>query len=173
MSILARTDPDIHLWLHGANLAPQPQAFQERFTELLGKTGGSVTFAGGYDHGNLARHMANVDWVVVPSLWWENSPLVIHEAFQYGRPVICSSIGGMAEKVTHGVNGIHVRPGDAVSLAEAIRYAVTKPGMWEQLKAGIPPVYSMDEHVASLSATYRQLLARPREDAVVAAAGAG
>ena len=47
---------------------------------------------------------------VVPSLWWENSPLVIQEAFHFGRPVICSDIGGMAEKVTDGVNGLHFRP---------------------------------------------------------------
>ena len=31
------------------------------------------------------------------------------EAFQYGRPVICSDIGGMSEKVTDGVNGLHFR----------------------------------------------------------------
>ena len=56
--------------------------------------------------------MAEIDWVVVPSIWWENSPLVIQEAFLHGRPVICSDIGGMAEKVRHGVDGLHFRVGD-------------------------------------------------------------
>ena len=44
--------------------------------------------------------MADLHWVLVPSIWWENSPLVIQEAFFHGRPVICSDVGGMAEKVT-------------------------------------------------------------------------
>jgi circadian clock protein KaiC len=48
--------------------------------------------------------MGEIDWVVVPSIWWETGPLTVLEAFQYGRPVICSDIGGMAEKVSHGVN---------------------------------------------------------------------
>ena len=61
--------------------------------------------------------MARIDWVVVPSIWWENGPLVILEAFQHGRPVICSDIGGMSEKVTDGVNGLHFRRGDPRDLA--------------------------------------------------------
>ena len=60
--------------------------------------------------------MAEIDWVVVPSIWWENSPLVIQEAFLHGRPVICSDIGGMAEKVEHEVNGLHFRVGDHAAL---------------------------------------------------------
>ena len=56
--------------------------------------------------------MSNVDWVVVPSRWWEGSPLVIQDAFLYGRPVICSDIGAMAEKVTHEVNGLHFTVAD-------------------------------------------------------------
>ena len=51
--------------------------------------------------------MAEVDWVVVPSIWWENAPLVIQEAFRHRRPVICGDIGGMAEMVRDGVDGLH------------------------------------------------------------------
>ena len=35
----------------------------------------------------------------------------------HGRPVICSDIGGMAEKVTDGVDGLHFRGGDPEDLA--------------------------------------------------------
>src|ERR1044071_6965300 len=108
--------------------------------------------------------MANFDWVVVPSIWWENSPLVIQEAFQHGRPVICSDIGGMAEKVTHGVNGLHFRRGDAHSLAAAMRRAVDTPGVCEKLRSGTPHVQPTPEHVACLSRHYRALLDRRRAD---------
>ena len=55
----------------------------------------------------------DADWVVMPSVWWENAPLVIAEAHAHGRPVICSNIGGMAESVRHGVDGLHFPAGDA------------------------------------------------------------
>src|SRR5439155_20392507 len=45
-----------------------------------------------YAHDELPRLMDNIDWVIVPSIWWENSPLVIQEAFAYGKPILCSDI---------------------------------------------------------------------------------
>ena len=55
--------------------------------------------------------MRSVDWVIMPSVWWENSPIVIQEAFFHGRPIISSNIGGMAEKITDDVDGLHFRVG--------------------------------------------------------------
>jgi glycosyltransferase involved in cell wall biosynthesis len=143
------------LWIHGANLDLQPGAYQTRIKELLELTSRSVTFVGRYGRDQAAALMSNVDWVIVPSLWWENSPLVIQEAFHFGRPVLCSDIGGMAEKVTDGVNGLHFRVGDAVSLAETMRRAVETPSLWQRLHDGISPVYGMAEHIERLSHLYR------------------
>ncbi|HEY3186735.1 MAG TPA: glycosyltransferase, partial [Solirubrobacteraceae bacterium] len=111
------------LVVHGANLELQPQPFRDEFGSLLERTKPTVTFAGAYEPGEVTRLMADVDWVVVPSIWWENSPIVIQEALLHGRPVICSDIGGMAEKVTAGVNGLHFRVRDAASLARTIQHA--------------------------------------------------
>jgi glycosyltransferase involved in cell wall biosynthesis len=146
---------DPRLWIHGANLDLQPGAYQTRIKELLELTCRRVTFVGRYGRDQAAALMSNVDWVIVPSLWWENSPLVIQEAFHFGRPVLCSDIGGMAEKVTDGVNGLHFRVGDPVSLAETMRRAVETPGLWQRLRDGIPPVYDMTKHIARLSELYR------------------
>jgi glycosyltransferase involved in cell wall biosynthesis len=146
------------LVIHGANLDLQPGTFQNRVKELIEETRAGVTFVGRYDHAQLARHMSNVDWVIVPSIWWENSPLVIQEAFHFGRPVICSDIGGMAEKVTHGVDGLHFRAGDPADLARTLEYAVATPGLWDQLRAAIRPVYRMEDHVAALESLYSGLL---------------
>jgi hypothetical protein len=66
----------------------------------------------------------------------------------------------MAEKVSHGVNGLHFTMSNRAHLAETIRRAASTPGLWEQLRTGIPPVYTMDEHVASLSTLYEDLIAR-------------
>ena len=87
--------------------------------------------------------MARVDWVVVPSIWWETGPLTVLEAFQHGRPVICSDIGGMAEKVTDGVNGLALPPRRRRQLADVIERAAATPGLWEELRRGIPPCRRM------------------------------
>jgi len=81
--------------------------------------------------------MQSCDWVVVPSTWWENSPVVIQEAFFHGRPVIASKLGGMAEKITDGVDGMHFRARSAEDLADRLIEALATPGLWEQLRGGI------------------------------------
>jgi glycosyltransferase involved in cell wall biosynthesis len=158
-------DFDGHLWIHGAGLENQHPRFRELFEDLLDKTKATVTFAGPYDHATeLSRVMMGADWVVVPSIWWETGPLVVWEAFQYGRPVICSDIGGMSQKVTHGVNGLQFRTGDPEDLADAMRTAVETPGLWEKLSAGIPSVPKIHDHAERVSEIYKRLLAshRPR-----------
>ena len=102
--------------------------------------------------------MREIDWVVVPSIWWENSPLVIQEAFMNGRPVICSNVGGMAEKVTDGLNGVHFGVGDPSSLAAAIRKAVQSPDTWDHMRRGIPAIYRLDDQVSELRDVYGRLL---------------
>jgi glycosyltransferase involved in cell wall biosynthesis len=151
-------EPQPHVRIHGANLDLHPGQFQNRIAELLERAGKHVTFIGAYDHDDLAAHMAEVDWVVIPSIWWENSPLVIQEAFHFGRPVIASDIGGMAEKVTHDVDGLHFRANDPTSLAATMRRAASDPDLWERLRGGIRPVYRMEEHAQRLSEMYDQVL---------------
>jgi glycosyltransferase involved in cell wall biosynthesis len=162
MAILAEDDTDARLWLHGANLDIQPQDFQDEFKELLKEAENNVFLVGRYEPHEQRRLMAAMDWVVIPSRWWENSPLVIQEAFAYGRPVICSDIGGMAEKVTDGVNGLHFRVGDPISLAQTIETAVSTPALWSRLRSRINPPYSMDDHTAELTRLYAGLLGRVR-----------
>ena len=104
--------------------------------------------------------MAAVDWVVVPSIWWENSPLVIQEAFVHGRPVICSDIGGMAEKVDHGINGLHFGVGEPDAIARAMVTATDTEGLWERLRAGIPQVLRSDDAAERHIEIYRELIAQ-------------
>lgn len=161
MSLLG-ADVDAHLWLHGANLELQSEEFQAEFAAMHASIKDRVTFRGPYEHGELPKLMAELHWVVVPSIWWENSPLVIQEAFFHRRPVICSDVGGMAEKVRDGVDGIHFRVGDAFSLAKAFEIAATSPKLWNSLRSGIREPYAMDAHVARLRGMYGQLLDQRR-----------
>ncbi len=154
--------PRPHLRVHGANLDLQEHAFQTRIKSLLEQTRENVVHIGRYDHRQLPSLMADIDWVIVPSIWWENSPLVIQEAFGYGRPVICSNIGGMAEKVRDGVDGLHFRVADPMSLADTIERACSTPDLWSTLTAGIRPPYPMPDHVEIMENHYNRLLSEPR-----------
>ena len=155
--------PDIQLRLHGANLDQQSEEFQENFAELLERAEANVTMVGTYHPSDLPWLMREIDWVVVSSRWWENSPLVIQEAFMQRRPVICSGIGGMAEKVTHDVNGLHFAVNDPGNLAAAIRHAASEPGLWERLREGIPDILTVDDHIVNLTRMYGELLERRAE----------
>ncbi len=167
MKILGEEGCDVHLWLHGANLEFQEQEFQNELRELLAATKQNVTMVGAYVNSNLPKLMEEIDWVVVPSIWWENSPLVIQEAFHNGRPVICSNIGAMAEKVRDGIDGLHFGVRDPLSLAQVIRCASESPKLWQTLRRGISDVYRIKDHVTTLTDIYRTLIAKKLSDALI------
>ena len=124
------------LRIHGG--APfQSEAFTAAFETALGGAEGVVTHCGPYSRDEVPGLMAEIDWVVMPSIWWENAPLVIQEAFQHRRPPIVSAIGGMAEMVRDEIDGLHVRPGDPVALARTLRRAMEEAGLWQRLVHGI------------------------------------
>ncbi len=146
------------LRIHGANLDTASDEFQTEFRQLIEEADERVTLVGQYQPRELPKLMAQVDWVVVPSIWWETGPLTVLEAFQHGRPVICSNMGGMSEKVTDGLNGLFFRRGDPDSLADVMLRAAQEPALWKKLRRGIPPVRTMRDHVASLEGLYQGLL---------------
>lgn len=107
-----------------------------------------------------------VDAIVVPSVWVENSPLVIHEAQQARVPVITADVGGMAEYVHHEVNGLLFTHRSAESLAEQMRRFAADPvfaqslGSHGYLFSGNNDIPSIDEHVREVEALYLQALQR-------------
>ena len=109
---------------------------------------------GSYHVDELDSRMARVDWCVVPSIWWEIFGLVISEAWMFGKPVICSNVGGPAERVEHEVNGLQFQMGDHRALAQALRRAATEEGLWERLAAGLPQPPSRERMVDGFVALY-------------------
>ena len=154
--------PDVkfHVYVHGTGLDLASPDFRKQVQRLLDVTSTRVTFLGPYDTAQLPQLMEAVDWVVVPSTWWENSPLVIQEAFACRRPVICSDIGGMAENVNDGVNGLHFRANDPWSLAETMMRVMRSPQLWDRMRAQIGPVHQMQAHIDTLTGIYGRLLHR-------------
>ena len=122
------------LRVHGG--APfQADSFKDEIARLFKKTAPSVQQRGAYRREDIADLIAAVDCTIVPSIWWENAPLVIGEAQSQRKPVITSNIGGMAEMVQDGVNGITVSPNDARALAAAMRRMAENPDLRRRLSA--------------------------------------
>jgi glycosyltransferase involved in cell wall biosynthesis len=147
---------DFSLTVHGG-MPFQSDAFKDGFTKAVAANARVVTHRGPYSTDEMAALMRGADWVIVPSIWWENAPLVIQEALQQRRPVICSNIGGMAEAVRDGVDGLHFRAGDASDLARVMAAAMETPGLWDKLAGQIGLVRTVAESAAEHAALYQSL----------------
>jgi glycosyltransferase involved in cell wall biosynthesis len=145
----------IRIEMHGSAQYAE-EAFNSQFEKAMIGLDGTITSCGPYVSRDVTKIIRRNGWLIVPSIWWENSPTVIQEAFAAGRPVICSDIGGMAEKVTHGVSGIHFRASNAADLAARIEECATNPALWKRLCASLPQPPTIDHTVNRLLELYKR-----------------
>jgi glycosyltransferase involved in cell wall biosynthesis len=117
-----------------------------------------IRFAGAAAPECVPRLLAGVDALVVPSIWQENSPLTVHEAFLAGVPVVASRLGGHAELLAGG-GGLLYDADDPADLAAKLRRLYDEPGLARRLAASAPAVKTMQDHVAELHEFYEGLLA--------------
>ena len=158
-ALLSRAGVAHALALHGST-EHQSEATLARF-EHARAAAPKARYWGSYARSDMRRLIAEVDWLVFPSEWWENAPLVINEAFQHRRPVICSAIGGARELVQDGVNGLHFPVGDAAALAEIMQRGIEEPGLWQALVSGIASPIGIEESATRHLALYRAVLSAP------------
>lgn len=137
----------------------QHPAYTRHLRRLIGDNP-HIHLAGKFGHDQLPAVLSNVDMVVVPSIWYENSPLSIIEAHAAGRPVVTSRLGGMAELVRDGVDGLHFTPNDSRDLARQLQRLRTEKGLLQRLRDGIQPPPSIDDEMHALLERYTALLER-------------
>lgn len=140
--------------VHGDH-SGQPPEFRALFEARVKDAAPIIHLHGPYANDRVGALMRQVDAVLVPSIWWENSPLVIQEAFLAGRPVICSDLGGMAEKVRHGVDGFHFRAGHARVLADLLAGLAGEPARLRRLSRGLAVPPSLGETLDATLRLYR------------------
>ncbi len=145
----------VHLNVYGG-FDPENDEHHARLKEL--SEGAPITFHGRFDNARLSEVYREIDVLVVPSVWYENSPITIHEAFLTETPVLASSIGGMAEFVRDGVDGLHFDVGSEEDLAAKMKRVATEPGLLETLRsADWMRVKTIDEDGEVMEARYRSL----------------
>lgn len=108
----ARRTPEVELRIAGTG--PDEGALKEASADLP-----NVHWLGHLDPETLEAERARSWAVAVPSVWYENAPLSVIEAFCSGRPVLAADHGGLVEMVEPGVSGWRIAPGDVDAWTDA------------------------------------------------------
>lgn len=160
-----RSPARLRIW--GRPRGQDTEALKALAARLPGDAAARVEWLPEYRNQEIVRDVFDhVDAIVVPSIWVENSPLVIHEALQARVPVITADTGGMAEYVQHEVNGLTFAHRDPVALGAAMQRLADDPELARRLGArgyaqsadgNVPEISA---HVAALEQVYAELLQR-------------
>jgi glycosyltransferase involved in cell wall biosynthesis len=118
----------------------------------------NVHFLGKLARAEVWEILAQVDVLVVPSLWYETFAFVVSEAFAAGIPVVASRLGPLADRVEEGVDGLLVPPGDVDALRVALLQFLEDSTLLPRLRAGIRPVHTIEAHVKEIEAVYQAVL---------------
>jgi len=122
-----------------------------------------VTFVGHVENHRIASIYQQINVLVVPSVWPENSPVTITEAMASGIPVIASDVGGISELVEDGITGYLIPLRDSLAIAERIERFLARPellkAMGERALAKIQ-AYPMQQQVERIVEVYRQVIAQ-------------
>ncbi|MDC3961053.1 glycosyltransferase [Polyangium jinanense] len=160
-----RGDARLRIW--GRPRGQDTDALRELGRRLPGDAPGRIEWLPEYRNQDMVRDVFDrVDAIIVPSVWVENSPLVIHEALAAGVPVITADVGGMAEYVHHEENGLLFAHRDPSALAKQMQRLVDEPDLARRLgsrgyvqdpEGRVPDI---DSHVRAVEAMYEKALAR-------------
>ena len=118
----------------------------------------NIRFAGPIHFDHIGAVLRQLDALVTPSLWYENSPLVIQEAYVMGVPVIASRIGALVEKVEDGKTGLLFPTGDSHALAATLQRVIDQPEQLIALRQQITPPPTLTEHVDQLLDLYQTVV---------------
>ncbi|MFL1462867.1 glycosyltransferase family 4 protein [Roseococcus sp. DSY-14] len=149
--VLEEQGVDAVIELHGT-AEHQPDSFREHVRKVLAAPPPRLAPRGPYRNEEVTALMRGVDAVLVPSIWWENSPLIIQEAAAAGRPVIGSDLGGIREKLAQMPGSVTFRPGDPLDLVARIAGMAALPA-----EARTPPPRPAGARLEELLALYAAL----------------
>jgi glycosyltransferase involved in cell wall biosynthesis/MoaA/NifB/PqqE/SkfB family radical SAM enzyme len=160
-----RGDSQLRIW--GRPRGQETEALRAMAERLPGDTRGRIEWLPEYRNQDILRDVFNrVDCIVVPSVWVENSPLVIHEALQARVPVITANTGGMAEYVHHEVNGLLFEHRDPAALASQMQRLADDPSLARRLgqrgyaQSETGDVPDLERHVEAIERIYGEVIAR-------------
>lgn len=154
---LTRVPADLPVRMRIAGIGTDPK-FTRRFEALVASEP-RVTLVGLVEHERVPQFLADIDVLAVPSRYMETGPIVVQEARALGIPVMGADLGGISERIDHGVDGWLLPFDDPQPWADAILEAVTDRTKLARLSANMRRKRSQDDVASEMSALYRQILA--------------
>lgn len=146
------------LGLRIAGTGELTESLQQRVEEL-GLD--DVVFEGHVGGQRLADLYRGSRAVVVPSEWYENCPMVVLEAYAYGKPVVGSRLGGLVDLIDEDRTGKLVSPGDVLAWSQVLRRLSTDPATWhgmgENARYEAEEVYDAEPHMEALLEIYESV----------------
>jgi len=125
-----------------------------------------IRFKGTFLNSEIASIFEQLDVLVVPSVWYENTPLVIHSAQAFCCPVIASDLGGMSESVRDAKDGLLFEPGNSAELGRLINRLADDPSIVATLSTGCRPPRTAEDYVDELERIYADVArSRPQTEA--------
>ena len=143
-----RVQAPIRVLIHGE----VPDVFAPTLRALDAR--GICELRGTFSTDQLESVLAGVDIAVLPSMWWDCAPLAAAECLAARVPLVVPRLGGLAEAVRDGVDGLVVDPLSADALTTALQRLATEHGLLERLQAGIDPPHPFATYVDELEAYY-------------------
>jgi glycosyltransferase involved in cell wall biosynthesis len=125
--------------------------------KLLAQQDPRIEFKGTFANERIAAILSSLDVLVVPSLWYENSPLVVYSAQAAECPVLASNVPGIAEVVQDEVNGLLVPAGDVLGLAAAIQRLAKDRALLRRLRERAVKPKPIQQYVDELLLAYKQV----------------
>lgn len=129
----------------------------------------NAEFVGYKNKTEVKELMSHASFSVIPSEWYENSPLVIYEAFSMGKPVIGATIGGVTEFIQPNKDGLHFTPGSDSQLAGCINTLLDNRDkiieMGKNARAKAEKSFSPAEHYRWIFHVYESLIHKYKNSA--------
>ncbi len=119
----------------------------------------NIRFIGRIPHDEIGRVLASADFAILPTLWYEASPLTIDEFFAAGLPVVASNLGAMPEKIGHEIDGLLFPTGDVDTLHHTLLRLQDEDGLLETLQSNVRPPVTLAWHIEQIMALYRTIVA--------------
>jgi len=131
-----------------------------KYLKSLAENDNRISFFSFIKSEEVVTLLKGYDLLAVPSRVRETGPLVVLEAFAAGIPVIGSNLGGIAELVEHGTNGILVAPDDETAWSEQLRKLYEDKQLISKLRTGVRFPRTMREVAEEMDALYVEMIMR-------------
>lgn len=167
-------DADAVLKIYG-----DPNQFPEYGAELVNMArepfpnSAKIEFCGTFPNAKLGEVLQNLDVLVVPSRWYENTPLVIQSALATKTPLVATDLGGLSELIKEGQNGLLFPLNDAMALRNQLLRLLNDRQFLRELRENIAPERTVPDMVDDIESIYRSVLKTDARDRIASLSGSG